>query len=136
METVRLLAMVNLIVQVVLMGVVVYAGFVASARNLRKHCAIMRVAVAVQLIAILAVMAPSLLGYTVNRALAPLFYAEMLAHAIIGLTIVGIWVFVNLVQTGVIKFRRRLLGIMRTAFFLWAAAFAIGVHMYLVIWVI
>lgn len=136
MDIVRLLVLVNFVVQIALMGVVVYAGFLAGKKNLRKHCTVMRVAVGVQIAAILGVMGPSFLGYTTNRAVAPLFYAEMVAHVVIGLTIIGIWVFVNLVQTGVIRFSRRLQGIMRTAFFLWCAAFAIGIHMYLAIWVL
>lgn len=136
MELVRLLALVNFIVQIALMGVVVYAGYLAGKRNLRKHCTVMRIAVALQILATIAVMGPSFLGHTVNHgALPPWFFAEIVTHAVMGLAIIGIWVFVNLARTGVIKVRWRLQGIMRVAFFLWSAVFAIGMHMYLLLWV-
>ena len=134
MTAVRAFALANFILQIALVAVLVYARFLSVKKNLEKHCAVMRIVVPVQLVAVGTVMGPSLIGYANSQALVPWFYTEVVIHAVFGLTIVGIWVFVNLAQMGVIKFQGRLQGIMRTAFFLWLASFAIGVHIYAKIW--
>ncbi|MGZ4862703.1 MAG: hypothetical protein ACXV2E_08005, partial [Halobacteriota archaeon] len=63
---IRTLATANLVVQLVLIVFVLGAVYLARKGRVIRHCAIQRVTVSVQIIAILAVMLPSLLGYVEN----------------------------------------------------------------------
>ena len=61
---IQTLALINLIVQLLLMVTVFVAAYLAKAkRQLIRHCTIMRVAIPVQIVSIAAVMLPSMLGY-------------------------------------------------------------------------
>jgi hypothetical protein len=69
---VRLLAELNLIVQLVLAVALLFAFRLALARDFKRHCALMRFAVPVQILAILGVMLPSMYGYFRNPSTDPL----------------------------------------------------------------
>ena len=119
------------ILQAVLVVVLVAAAVLAKKKLLKQHCFVMRLAVVVQLFIIVRGMFPSLVSH-LRAGLPPdWFFAEMVGHALVGLSIVSIWVFVNLAYTGVIKVRWRLVWPMRAAFGLWLLNFALGAHMYL-----
>ena len=75
-----------------------------------------------------------MLGYIKNEQPGALFSAEMLIHHTLGLVVIVLWVYINLVFAGVIKRRRRLVLAMRLAFASWVLAFFMGVHMYALIW--
>ncbi len=131
---VRLLTQANFILQITLMGMLFFAIYLARKKKLTKHCTIMRIAVPVQIAAIAVVMLPSFLGYVTSGVPVTLFYIEMVAHSVLGLAVLIIWIFVNLAQMGLITVRRRLLTPMRLALGLWLVSFAIGAHMYFTLW--
>lgn len=127
-------AMVNLTIQVLLIMTVSGSVFLAKKRNLGKHCVVMRVAVLLQIIAIAGVMLPSMLGYIEHEQRSIFFNIEMLAHHTLGLIVIAIWIYINLVFAGVMRIRGRLAGAMRLALASWILALIIGIHMYLLIW--
>ncbi len=127
-------AIINLTIQVLLIMTVSGAVFLAKKRNLRKHCVVMMVAVLLQIIAIAGVMLPSMLGYIENEQLGIFFNIEMLVHHTLGLTVIAIWIYINLVFAGVMRIRGKLAAAMRLALGSWILALIIGLHMYLMIW--
>src|SRR3990170_2354385 len=90
---VKTLALANLAVQILLVIMVSRAAYLAKKRKLGRHCTFMRVLVPVQIIAIAAVMLPSMLGYIENP---PPFYTEMLIHHTLGLSVIALWLYINL----------------------------------------
>lgn len=132
---VKILAMINLLVQLLLIVIVFIAVFQAKKRELGRHCTIMRGAVPVQIIAILTVMLPSMLGYIRNEQPGILFSTEMLAHHFLGLAVVVLWIYINLLFMGKVKGKVRLATIMRSALALWVLSLLLGLHMYILIWV-
>ena len=74
---VRLLAELDLIVQLILAVVLLFAFRLALARDFKRHCALMRFAVPVQILAILGVMLPSMYGYFRNSSTDPLLDFEI-----------------------------------------------------------
>jgi len=128
---VKTLALANLAVQILLVIMLSGAAYLAKKRNLIRHCNFMRVLVPVQIIAIAAVMLPSLLGYIENP---PPFNTEILVHHALGLAVVVLWIYINL-SFGKPWMPRNLALFMRTAFVLWILAFLLGLHMYLLIYV-
>ena len=127
-------AMINLAIQVLLIMSVSGAVFLVKKRNLGKHCVVMRVAVLLQIIAIAGVMLPSMLGYIENEQRSIFFNMEMLVHHTLGLTVIAIWIYINLVFAGVMRIRVRLETAMRLALASWILALIIGLHMYFLIW--
>lgn len=94
---------------------------------------IVRAAVIVQIIAIAIIMLPSLLGYVEN--IKPnLFLGEMLAHHTIGLALILLWVYINLVFMGWMGSGIKLKTLMRTALMLWIISLILGIHMYTMIY--
>lgn len=128
-------AMINLTIQVLLIMTVSGAVFLAKKRNPGKHCTVMRVSVLLQIIAIAGVMLPSMLGYIENEQRGMFFNIEMLVHHTLGLIVITIWIYINLVFAGVMRIMGRLAVAMRLALASWIMALIIGLHMYLLIWV-
>ncbi len=133
---VKTLAGANLTVQLLLIMTVFVAAYLAKRRRaFGKHCTIMRVAVPLQVIAIAGVMLPSMLGYIKNEQPGALFSIEMLIHHTLGVVVVALWVYINLVFVGVIKMRHRLVVAMRLAFASWVLTLLMGLHLYVLIWI-
>ncbi len=63
---VKTLALASLVVQVLLMIIVSGAAYLAKKKDIVKHCTIMKILIPVQIITIVAVMLPSMLGYIKN----------------------------------------------------------------------
>jgi putative membrane protein len=79
-------------------------------------------------------MLPSMLGYIENVQQNTFFNIEMYVHHTLGLIVIGIWIYINLVFAGVMRIRGRLATAMRMALVAWILALVIGIHMYLLIW--
>jgi len=126
---VKTLALANLAVQILLVIMVSRAAYLAKKRKLGRHCTFMRVLVPVQIIAIAAVMLPSMLGYIENETPGILFNIEMLIHHTLGLSVIALWLYINL-SFGKAWMPRNLRTFMRTAFVLWMLALLLGLHMY------
>lgn len=128
---VKTLVLANLAVQILLVIMVLCAAYLAKKREFIRHCNFMRVLVPVQIIAIAAVMLPSMPGYIENP---PGFYTEMLVHHTLGLLVIALWIYINLAFGKVIGMPRKSALFMRTAFILWILAFLLGLHMYALIY--
>ena len=131
---VRILAITNLTVQLLLIITVFVAAYLAKRRQLKNHCSIMMVAVPVQVIAIAVIMLPSMLGYVRYGQPVSYFNIEIWIHHILGLAVIALWIYINLVFRGVIKIRSRLVIPMRLAFVLWLLVLVMGLHLYVLIW--
>ena len=127
---VRLLAESNFLVQLILVVALLVAARLALARDFKKHCALMRIAVPVQILAILAVMLPSMYGYFRNPSTDPLLDFEILIHHTLGLMVVALWVYINLIFMNVLKPKIGLKTIMRLALGCWAASMVLGLYLY------
>jgi hypothetical protein len=128
-------AIVNLTIQVLLIMTISGAVYLVKKRNLGRHCAVMRISVLVQMIAIAGVMLPSMLGYIEHEQRGVFFNIEMLAHHALGLAFIVIGIYINLAFAGVMRIWGRLVSAMRLALALWILALIIGLHMYLIIWI-
>lgn len=124
------LATVNLVVQALLLMTVLAASYLAKIkRQFVRHCRIIRVAVALQLLAIFLIMLPSLLGYLKSPGLP--FRTEMLIHFSLGVLLVSLWSYINLAVMGKVRVvGGRLPVFMRTALTVWVLAFLLGLHLY------
>jgi uncharacterized membrane protein YozB (DUF420 family) len=132
---VKILAMANLTVQVLLIIFVSGAAYLAEKRELGRHCMTMRVAVPIQIIATVSVMLPSLLGYLEHGTPSVFFESEILTHHTLGLAVIALWIYINLVFLGMAKLRVKLATVMRLSFTLWILALLLGLYLYIQIWV-
>ncbi|MGA3199183.1 MAG: DUF420 domain-containing protein [Halobacteriota archaeon] len=131
---IRTLATANLVVQLVLIALILGAVYLARRGRVKRHCTIVRGAVVVQIIAILVVMLPSLLGYVANIPPIPFLYPELLVHHILGLVLIAIFIYVNLEVGHVIRPVVKRKDAMRTALGVWLVAFALGIIIYLTVY--
>ncbi len=128
----RGLALVNLILQVALLVAAAAAFWLAWKRRLKRHCLVMRVAIGVQIVLIAALMAPAFAARIRIWDGWSRFSVEWVVHHSLGVIVVLLFIFFNLVMTGVIKFRHRLRPYMRTALVLWAGLLGHGYPLVLV----
>ncbi len=127
---IRALAIANLAVQLVLITVLSVAFYLAKKRKLKKHCTIMRIAVPAQILVILGIMLPSMDRYIKYAPIGPLFNAEILMHHILGLSVLALWVYINLIFLGFLSLKFRLRTIMRLALTFWVVTLILGLHIY------
>ena len=127
---VKTLAMANLAVQILLIMTVFGAVYLARNKKLVKHCTIIRIAVPVQIIAILLVMLPSMMGFIENVPPLPFFYPEMLIHHSLGLVVVGLWVYINLGIERRVRMPRNRAAVMWLALGAWIASLFLGLSIY------
>jgi hypothetical protein len=133
----KLLATINLFFQCALLVTVLAAAYLARFRKeLKIHCLILRIAVILQIVTIATIMLPAMLGYIHRGDRNTLFNTSMIIHHTLGLLVLFIWVYVNLVVQGVIKGFGKLTIAMRLAFFLWVISLLMGIYLYLVTWVL
>jgi hypothetical protein len=128
------LAFVNVVVQFFLILGVGFAAFLAKDRRFRRHCLLMRLAMAVQLASIAVVMAPSLISRIRDWHGWYWFSIELVVHHTLGVIAVLIFVYINLAFTGVVRAPRSYRPLMRVALVTWVIALAMGVHLYGFIW--
>jgi putative effector of murein hydrolase len=130
-----ILVIINLGVQLMLVIMVSIAVYLAKRRQLKNHCTLMMVTVLLQIIAIVGVMLPSMLGYVRYGQPGSFFNIEIWIHHILGLAVIALWIYINLVFRQVIKIRHSLIIPMRLAFILWLLVLVMGLHLYALIWV-
>jgi uncharacterized membrane protein YozB (DUF420 family) len=131
---IRALATANLVVQLVVIALVLGAVYLARRGRVIRHCTIVRGAVVVQIITILAVMLPSLLGYVGNVPPIPFLYPELLIHHILGFVLIAIFIYVNLEVGHVIRPIVKRKDAMWTALGVWLVALALGIILYLTVY--
>lgn len=128
---IKILAAINIMIQIVLMIVLFFAAYRAKKGDVNKHCNHIKIAVLLQLAAIFIFMLPSFPGYKTNNA--SMFDLVIIFHHVLGSGLVGLWIYVNLVYSGYIRWPGNFRYIMRVAFSLWIMAFSIGAYIY--IWI-
>lgn len=126
---VKALAMANLGIQIFLIAFVFQAVYFVKKGEPLKHCTMVRIAVPLQVLAIIAVMLPSLLGYIKIEPFG-IFKAELLIHHTLGLLVVVLWIYINLAYGNIIKMTRNFRIFMRAALVLWVLALVLGLHIY------
>lgn len=129
------LAMVNLIIQILLIIIVLVAVYLARKKKLVTHCTVIRVAVPIQIIAIVVVMLPSMLGFIENVPSLPFFYPEMLIHHSLGLVVVGLWIYINLGIERRVKMPSNRAAVMWLALGVWIASLILGLSIYYTLYV-
>ncbi|VVB94867.1 Uncharacterised protein [uncultured archaeon] len=127
---VKTLAMANLGIQIFLIVFVFCAVYFVKKGDPIKHCTMVRIAVPLQILAIIAVMLPSLVGFIKFEPLGVSFNAELLIHHTLGLLVIVIWIYVNLALGNIIRMPGNLRIFMRTALGLWILALVLGLHIY------
>jgi uncharacterized membrane protein YozB (DUF420 family) len=130
----RLLATISILIQILLVVAVIVAAYFAVKKQLGKHCKIMKIAIAAQVLAILTFMLLPTINYIQYAKSASLFTAEILIHHLLGLVVIALTIVIYLISTNVMKFRHRQKFIMMLSFSLWLLTFAIGLHLYATIW--
>jgi putative membrane protein len=120
----------NLILQLILAAALVFAVFLAKKKNFQRHCLVLRMAMPAQILAILALMSPAM-----GQILEPgrpngLFQAEVLVHHGLGLAVVLLWIYINLVYLRHLKARLALKRAMQAAAGFWVASLILGFHIY------
>jgi hypothetical protein len=121
----------NLILQLILAAALGFAVFLAKKKNYLKHCLVLRLAVTAQILAVLALMSPAMVQILVPGRPNGLFQAEVLLHHSLGLAVVLLWIYINLVYLGRLKARLALRRAMQAAAGLWVASLILGFHIYL-----
>jgi len=121
----------NLILQLILAAALVFAVFLAKKKNFQRHCLVLRMAMLAQILAILALMSPAM-----GQILEPgrpngLFQAEVLVHHGLGLAVVLLWIYINLVYLRHLKARLALKTAMQAAAGFWVTSLILGFHIYL-----
>jgi hypothetical protein len=129
---VRLLAELNLAVQLILALILLFAFKLARTRNFKKHCTVMRIAVPMQILAVLGIMLPSMYGYEQNISTGSLFFLEISVHHLLGLGVLVLWIYINLVFMNFLSPFLKIRIAMRLALLCWAASMALGLHLYYV----
>ncbi len=130
----KTLALINLSVQLFLILLLNYATFLAKKRDLHKHCNIIRIAAGIQIAAIVAVMWESMIGYLGNDSWTTLFNMELLIHHSLGILVILLWVYINLVYGRFIRSRGNFRQIMKLAYVVWMFTFILGLHIYIKIY--
>lgn len=125
---IKTLAAINLVIQFVLLNLLFFAAFKAKKGDVNKHCNILKIAVLLQLAAIFIFMLPSFPGYKLSNA--SIFDFVIIFHHVLGSVLVVLWIYVNLVYSGFIRWPGNFRSIMRIAFALWILAFLIGAYIY------
>jgi uncharacterized membrane protein YozB (DUF420 family) len=126
---VKTLALVNLGIQIFLIVFVFCAVYFVKKGNPLKHCTMVRIAIPLQILAIITVMLPSLLGYIKIEPFG-IFNAELLIHHTLGLLVIVLWIYVNLAFSNIIRMPGNFRMFMRTALGLWLLSLVLGLHIY------
>jgi putative membrane protein len=121
----------NLILQLILAIALAFAIFLAKKKSFQRHCLVLRLAVLAQILAIVVLMSPAL-----GQILEPgrpngLFQAEVLLHHGLGLAVVLLWIYINLVYLGRLRARIAQKSAMQAAAGFWVASLIFGFHIYL-----
>jgi hypothetical protein len=124
------MALVNLIIQIVLTAGVIVAFYLARKHKLRWHCRVMRTVIAIEILSIIRAMTWPLVDFVREPPPLRLLTTEAVVHHSLGLLVIFLFIYVNLVFEGVIKTGWGLKAIMRTAAVLWAVTLILGIHLY------
>jgi len=110
----------NLILQLALCIALVYALLLARRREFKRHCLALRLSLAAQILAIL-----------LEPGRPPSFLvAEILLHHALGLAVIPLFIYINLVYERRLSPRFSMRSAMQAAAGIWVASLLMGFHIY------
>ncbi len=120
----------NLILQLALSVALIYALLLARRREFKRHCLMLRMSFAAQILAILLLMSPAM-GILLEPGRPPSFLvAEILLHHALGLAVIPIFIYINLVYERRLSPRFSMRSAMQAAAGMWVASLILGFHIY------
>ena len=120
----------NLILQLALCIALIYALLLARRREFKRHCLTLRLAFAAQILAILLLMSPAM-GIVLEPGRPPSFLvAEILLHHALGLAVIPLFIYINLVYKRRLAPRFSMRSAMQAAAGMWVASLLMGFHIY------
>ena len=120
----------NLILQLALSVALIYALLLARKREFKSHCLALRLAFAAQILAILLLMSPAM-GTVLEPERPPSFLvAEILLHHALGLAVIPLFIYINLVYKRRLSPRFSMRSAMQAAAGMWATSLFMGFHIY------
>jgi len=126
----NLLVAMNIISQFILAVVLSSAILLARRREFKRHCMMLRLAFAAQILAILLLMSPAMGALLETDRGINLFAVELLLHHALGLVVVPLFIYINLVYERGIHPRLSMKSAMQAAAGMWAASLIMGFHLY------
>ena len=120
----------NLILQLALSVALIYALIMARRREFKRHCLMLRLAFAAQILAILFLMSPAMGVLLEPERGVNLLALELLLHHALGLAVIPLFIYINLVYERGLHPRLSMKSAMQAAAGLWAASLLMGFHLY------
>ena len=120
----------NLILQLALSIALIYALLLARRREFKRHCLMLRMAFAAQILAILLLMSPAM-GILLEPGRPTSFLvAEIFLHHALGLAVIPFFIYINLVYEKRLSPRFSMRSAMQVAAGMWVASLLMGFHIY------
>ena len=120
----------NLILQLALAAALLYALLLARRREFRRHCLALRLAFAAQILAILLLMFPAMGVLLEPEGGINLLVAELLIHHGLGMAVMPLFVYINLVYLRSLTPRFSMRFAMQAAATMWITSLLMGFHIY------
>jgi hypothetical protein len=134
MSVTKNVAIFNLVAQAILIAGVCVAAWLARRRKFGRHCLLMRVLMGAQILLIGIIMAPQFARDLRGQSGFSAFTAELIVHHVFGVVALGLWIYINLAMTGVVKAPRRYKPFMWTALASWVVSLGLGAYLFWYIW--
>ena len=120
----------NLMLQLALSIALIYAFFLARKRDFKRHCLVLRLAFAAQILAILLLMFPAMGVLLDPEGGINLLVAEILLHHALGMAVMPLFVYINLVYQRSLTPRFSMRFAMQAAAIMWITSLLMGFHIY------
>ena len=120
----------NLILQLALFIALIYALLLARRREFKRHCLMLRMAFAAQILAILLLMSPAMGILLEPERPTSFLVAEIFLHHALGLAVIPFFIYINLVYEKRLSPRFSMRSAMQAAAGIWVASLLMGFHLY------
>ena len=120
----------NLILQLALTIALIYALLLARRKSFQMHCLTLRLAFSAQILAILLFMSPAMSSLIEPGWPAGFLATEILMHHALGLAVMPLFIYINLVYQRRLSPRLSMRLAMQAAAGMWAASLVLGFHIY------
>ena len=122
-------ALINMVLQTILLFGIIAGITYARKRNIRDHCKIISVAWLIQLFSIVLFMSPAMRA-TNYSAINSVLGAEVLLHHGLGLLVFLLVPYLHLILSGKLKAIINLRSLMKVAAFSWTLSYLLGLHIF------
>src|SRR5690606_15958302 len=116
----------NLILQLALFIALIYALLLARRREFKRHCLMLRMAFAAQILAILLLMSPAMGILLEQERPTSFLVAEIFLHHALGLAVIPFFIYINLVYEKRLSPRFSMRSAMQVAAGMWVASLLMG----------